>query len=335
MAPAPANNTRRVQAPSDASREAHRQALLKGAGDARNVPEAALAAALNMQMVEPIPLLHNTPQNGYVAINMYSDDQASFKRAARNPRACDILMACGGNPMDVLGDVFIGRLFDNEDDFRRLDFTLDELRSDAPWIKEAALQAAQRRDRSGQVHNFAERIRGGSSGGGGGSVGARPVGAGALPPPPKEVPPAEAAKARGNAAVNRGDWQAAADEYAAALALDPALIAARNNRALALLKLGQMEAAEADCTAVLEAEPGNIKALLRRAAARRALGRLPEAGGDLQAVLELQPHNKEAAGQLAALQAPRIEGDVEDDGAAASRGRAAAAEAGGGRVAEG
>jgi hypothetical protein len=45
----------------------------------------------------------NQPTNQKPTPQRYSDDQASFKRAPRNPRATDILMACGGNPMDVSG----------------------------------------------------------------------------------------------------------------------------------------------------------------------------------------------------------------------------------------
>jgi hypothetical protein len=43
---------------------------------------------------------------------------------------------------------------------------------------------------------------------------------------------------------------------------------ARNNRAMALLKLARYEEAEVDCDHVLLLEPRNVKALLRRAAAR-------------------------------------------------------------------
>lgn len=285
---------RRQQGSSAASRQAHREALMKQAGaNAGSVPEEAIQAALNMQMVESIPLMANTPQNGFVAVNMYSDDQASFKGAAPNPRATNILLSCGGNPMTVLGDIFIGRLMDNEEDFARMDFTLDELRSDAPWVREAAAQAARRRDRSADTQSFVERMRGA----GANAAQQRPAAAEAA-----KAPPAEAAKARGNAAVARGDWSAAAEEYTGALKLDPGLVAARNNRALALLKLGRHEESEADCCAVLEAEPSNIKALLRRAAARAALGRREDAATDLRRVAELQPNNKEAAAQLQDLE---------------------------------
>jgi hypothetical protein len=50
--------------------------------------------------------------------------------------------------VQVYGDAFIGRIFDNEDDFKRLDFRIGELSSSAPWVREAAEQAARRRQRA-------------------------------------------------------------------------------------------------------------------------------------------------------------------------------------------
>jgi hypothetical protein len=35
----------------------------------------------------------------------------------------------------VHGDAFLARVFDNEDEFERLDFTLPEVSSSAPWVK--------------------------------------------------------------------------------------------------------------------------------------------------------------------------------------------------------
>lgn len=42
------------------------------------------------------------------------------------------------------GDVFIARTFDNEDDFKRLDFSVSEVSSRAAWIREAAAQNARK-----------------------------------------------------------------------------------------------------------------------------------------------------------------------------------------------
>lgn len=40
----------------------------------------------------------------------------------------------------VRGDVFLARVFDNEDNFERLDFSLADVSSSAGWVKEAHAQ---------------------------------------------------------------------------------------------------------------------------------------------------------------------------------------------------
>lgn len=50
----------------------------------------------------------------------------------------DAARAC----VQVHGDAWIARIFDNEDDFKRLDFKLSEVSSSAPWVKLAAQQMA-------------------------------------------------------------------------------------------------------------------------------------------------------------------------------------------------
>lgn len=47
--------------------------------------------------------------------------------------------------LQVQGDAFLGRVFDNEDDFERLDFTLKEVTSSATWVQEAAAQNEAKR----------------------------------------------------------------------------------------------------------------------------------------------------------------------------------------------
>lgn len=84
----------------------------------------------NLQ-VESIPLLPNSAENGFVGVNMYCDDEAVLKALPVNLRASDVASCCG-KPLSVAGDAFFGRIFDNEDDFKRLDFTLAELSSSAP-----------------------------------------------------------------------------------------------------------------------------------------------------------------------------------------------------------
>ena len=59
-------------------------------------------------------------------------------RFSSSPRSLpwSIAEACGC-PVKVLGDAFIARLKDSDDDFARMDFALAELNSDSKWIKVA------------------------------------------------------------------------------------------------------------------------------------------------------------------------------------------------------
>jgi len=57
-----------------------------------------------------------------------------------NERAT-VICQKAGRPTLVHGDVFIGRFFDNDDAFFRMDFRLADLRDDAPFF--AMARAAQ------------------------------------------------------------------------------------------------------------------------------------------------------------------------------------------------
>ncbi|KAG2433668.1 hypothetical protein HXX76_008039 [Chlamydomonas incerta] len=280
-----------------AQREAQKQQLIArvGAESAAKLSDQMMAVALDMQMVETVPLLVNNRDNGYVGVNMYCDDQAQVKELPLNMRASNIADCCG-KPMQVNGDVFLARLFDNDDAFVRLDLGLPEVTSSAAWVAAAAAQAARRMQQGDRAADFMAQLQ----------QQQRKQGQASAAPAAtvRELTPAEVEKEAGNAAVKRGDWSGAVDRYSAALGLEPGMTAAANNRALALLRLGRHGEAEADCGKVLEAEPRNVKALLRRATCRVALGRRAEAVADLQAVLELEPHNKDAQAELTKLAPP-------------------------------
>lgn len=102
--------------------------------------------------VENIALLNNAKDVGFVGVNMYVDDEGAIKDAAFNRRASDIA-ACCGKPLQVRragcvqlgafpwiprvtkgsvqvrGDAFLARIFDNEDEFKRLDLLMSEVRA--------------------------------------------------------------------------------------------------------------------------------------------------------------------------------------------------------------
>jgi hypothetical protein len=61
--------------------------------------------------------------------------------------------------LQVSGDVFIGRYFDNEQDFKRMDFTSKELSSSAPWIKDARQQLMRRSQRSDNTQQLVQSLK--------------------------------------------------------------------------------------------------------------------------------------------------------------------------------
>ena len=122
-----------------------------GGGDgAKTLSDDMMSAALSMQMAQPVPLLPGSKKTGFVHVNMYVDDRGISKGLPTNVRASR-MSAEAGSPQQVLGDAFIARIFDDDDQFKRLDFTLDECSSDAPWIMKAKTLAAERHENVGDI----------------------------------------------------------------------------------------------------------------------------------------------------------------------------------------
>lgn len=59
------------------------------------VDKQVLSTAADLGLVENIALLSNSRNNGFVGVNMYCDDEASFTDASANPRASEIAFCCG------------------------------------------------------------------------------------------------------------------------------------------------------------------------------------------------------------------------------------------------
>jgi hypothetical protein len=117
-----------------------------------------------MACFDQIPLLQHSPATAGEGVYAYVDDQGAAKGLAVNRRASAIAaLATGGvRPLQVLGDVFIGRVIDDDKDiFQRRDFTIAaDLRSDAEWIKAAAHMAKANAEKNGSAAG------GGAAGGG-------------------------------------------------------------------------------------------------------------------------------------------------------------------------
>ena len=103
---------------------------------------------------------------------------------------------------------------------------------------------------------------------------------------------------KGNELFRAREYSSAVDAYALALALDPACVAARSNRAAANMKLRRWRDAVADCDAALAAEPEHVKALARRGESRLELhpgegdANARAALADLEKAAAIEPGNE-------------------------------------------
>lgn len=256
--------------------EQQKAQLIKDLPVGSEVHDSLLNAATSMSLVENVSLLSHAKDTNFIAVNMYVDDEGSIKNLPLNIRASEISQVAG-KPLQVRGDAFLSRVFDDGNDFDRLNFTVAEVSSGAKWLQDAREQNARLRaaEAAGSSTRIMQEIqdKGGMR---------------------KEVAPAETAKDQGNEYFRKGEWDEAIQAYSMAIQLNPDLISAINNRAMASLKLQKYEDAIIDCTTVLNTQPHNVKALLRRAAAHRALKDEIHEKEDLARVLEIEPQNKEA-----------------------------------------
>lgn len=221
--------------------KAQQAELMSKLPEGTSIDSKVLDVATSLHMVENISLLSNAKDNGFVGVNMYVDDEGSIRGLPRNLRASEIAHCCG-KPLEVKGDAFLARVMDNGDDFDRLDLELGEVSSGAAWVKAAASQNERKRQQeSGEA--LLERMRAGrdAAAAAGAAAGAA---AAAKQAAVRELTPAEAAKDEGNNAFKRGDWRGAMEQYTRALELEPGMVAALNNRAMARLKMQQWAEAE-------------------------------------------------------------------------------------------
>lgn len=99
-------------------------------------------------LVEPYALMNNKKATGYMAVMMYLDDMGTAKGLGLNQRASG-LAAVVNRPVRVLGDAFIGRYFDDDDAFKRLDFKLSDIEgepSQTSWVRLAMMTNPRQED---------------------------------------------------------------------------------------------------------------------------------------------------------------------------------------------
>jgi len=109
------------------------------------MPQDALNRLLSTTSVEIFPVQLPVKGGEFQGVSVYLDDKGVAKELQENPRVSGIVQACGYPGQTFRGDVFMGRVFDdNEDEWRRIDFTIKDCTSDAPWVAVVNKQRANR-----------------------------------------------------------------------------------------------------------------------------------------------------------------------------------------------
>ena len=269
------------------------------------------------QTCDIVQLLPSTAASGWMGVNLYVDDKGVAKGSPLNARASAICGQCG-LPTEVRGDAFVAKLWDDQEGFVRHDFTLADCASDAAWVVEAQARNANRTDPQAAM----ARLQPGGDLGGGAAAG---------PAQPElgyeeRLEQAAAARAAGTDAFKAGDVDAAAEKYAAALALwtpmppppsieDPAtgqsatdlVLACCLNLAACRLKQGKPYEAIAACDRALELDESAAKGWYRRGQACVALGQYGAAVKDLTKAGQLNPSSREIRAELDAAKARAAE----------------------------
>lgn len=107
-------------------------------------PEA-VDRLLSTTSVEIFPVMMPTKEFDFEAVSVYVDDKGVAKELQENPRVSGIVQACGYPGQTFRGDCFIGRVFDDtEEEWRRVDFTLQDCSTDASWVASTKKQRSNR-----------------------------------------------------------------------------------------------------------------------------------------------------------------------------------------------
>lgn len=121
---------------SNDQRQAIEQALKQQGTDPTTIDERLLQNCGDIR-VEIKTLAPPTPSNSYIGVSMYCNANAGSHNSELNERASSIARKCG-HSSPIYGDVFISRVFDNEEmEWTRKDFSECDLSSDAPWLLQA------------------------------------------------------------------------------------------------------------------------------------------------------------------------------------------------------
>lgn len=94
-----------------------------------------LDKVMGVASVEIFPIMLPTKAFGFHCVSAYCDDKGVSKDLEINVRVSGLVQACGYPGQQFRGDVFLGRVFDDEDAWERVDFTMADCNSDADWVQ--------------------------------------------------------------------------------------------------------------------------------------------------------------------------------------------------------
>eukprot|EP00451_Oxyrrhis_marina_P009656 CAMPEP_0204321032 /NCGR_PEP_ID=MMETSP0469-20131031/7942_1 /ASSEMBLY_ACC=CAM_ASM_000384 /TAXON_ID=2969 /ORGANISM="Oxyrrhis marina" /LENGTH=294 /DNA_ID=CAMNT_0051302299 /DNA_START=61 /DNA_END=945 /DNA_ORIENTATION=+ len=113
-----------------------------GKGQAPNVPDEMLDRMISATSVDLFPLAVPMKDNGFHGVTLYCDDKGIAKSLPPNVRAIGLASVLGYPGQNFRGDIFLSRTFDDDDAWRRVDFTLADCSSSAEWVAhQSALRA--------------------------------------------------------------------------------------------------------------------------------------------------------------------------------------------------
>jgi len=114
---------------SQLEKEIQKQPQLRGI----TLTDDIISKLYDSHAVDVVPLLNNSKASNFNAISMYVDDQGVAKNLPVNVRGSALCSALN-RPVQVMGDCWVARYYDDDDDFIRFDMTFDDLEEENPMI---------------------------------------------------------------------------------------------------------------------------------------------------------------------------------------------------------
>lgn len=130
-----------------------RQQMAQHAGkDAMSkVSDDMMLAMAQMQTVDIFPVMLPLKETEFEGISVYVDDKGVSKGLQMNPRVTSLVQTAGYPDSRFFGDAFIAKIFDDQDDWRRLSITMSEISSEAAWVKKVQAQRKNKSSNNGMA----------------------------------------------------------------------------------------------------------------------------------------------------------------------------------------